>query len=289
MPRWSTALESSRGSGYIKMTMIYLHTALPAEARPLLDHYRLRAIAGEAPFRLYASGQVRLVVSGVGKTATAAAIAYTQARFADERGPWLNIGIAGHASAAIATPLLVHKAIDQANERVYYPVFSFAPPCASTSLYTVDQPTSSYRQEAACDMEASAFVETAQRFVPAELAHSLKVVSDNPQSRWQEITRERIAEWIGAQLALVDTLREHLVSLATTWDKQRAIPAHFLQSLERWHFSASQQHRLQRLLTQWQAIAPSEEPWSDRAEFHRANAALDDLEARLGDPARAPF
>ncbi|MFT5089083.1 MAG: adenosylhomocysteine nucleosidase [Candidatus Latescibacterota bacterium] len=269
--------------------MIYLHTALAAEARPLLDHYRLRAFADEGAFRIYASPEVRLVVSGVGKTATAAAVAYTQARFADEPGPWLNIGIAGHASAALATPLLVHKAIDTANERVYYPVFSFAPPCASTCVHSVAQPTSAYEQEAAFDMEASAFIETAQRFVPAELTHSLKIVSDNAQTSWQEIKKDQVIEWIGAQLKLIDTLHQELVTLATVWDQQRAVPAHFMQSLKRWHFSASQQHRLQRLLQQWQAIAPDELPWTNHVDIHRASAALDYLEIRLGDPARAPF
>ena len=271
------------------MTMIYLHVALPAEARPLLDYYRLRALDSDGPFRLYANGEMRLVVSGIGKMATAAAIAYTQAQFAGEKGPWLNVGIAGHASARIATPLLVHKAIDQANERVYYPVFAFTPPCASTCIYSVDRPTDSYPQDAACDMEASAFIETAQRFVPAELAHSLKVVSDNPHSPWQAINREQVVAWIGDQLPLVDALREHLSSLAATWDRQCELPALFLQSLERWHFSASQQHRLQRLLAQWQAIAPREDPWNECGNIQRASAALAALEARLGDPARAPF
>jgi len=269
--------------------MIYLHTALPAEARSLLDHYRLRAVGGDAPFRLYASSEVCLVVSGMGKTATAAAIAYTQARFSNAPGPWLNIGIAGHASADLATPLLVHRAIDAANENVYYPVFAFSPPCASTCVRTVDQPTNAYDEQTAFDMEASAFIETAQRFVPAELAHSLKVVSDNPQSHWRDITREQVVEWIGAQLTLIDTLREELTTVAATWEQQRARPAHFAQSLKRWHFSASQQHRLLRLLQQWQAVAADELPWDEKVTIDRAATALDDLEARLGEPARAPF
>lgn len=278
----------------ILMSMIYLHTALPAEARPLIDRYHLRAVYSDSPFRLYAGASARLVVSGVGKVATAAAVAYAQARFADEPAPWLNIGIAGHARAAIGTAFVAHKIVDVATGNTFYPFFGCATSHRSTCVYSVDQPTEDYAQDdaknGAFDMEACAFVATAQRFVPAELAHSFKVVSDNPQSSWRTIKREQVQECIAQHLPNIDALIELLVAQGTLWKEQRAHPPHLKSSLERWHFTVSQQHRLRRLLQQWHALAAEESPWQDDAQsLSKAKHALDYLTQRLADPARAPF
>ncbi len=274
--------------------MIYLHTALPAEARALIDRYRLRAVHTDAPFRLYAGERARLVVSGVGKIATAAAVAYAQARFADEKadekGPWLNIGIAGHAQAAIGSAFVAHKIVDITTGKTFYPFFGRETSCRSTCIYSVDQPTEDYAEDGAFDMEASAFVATAQRFVPAELAHSFKVVSDNPQSSWRNIKRGQVQEWIGQHLSTIDALIELLVKQSAQWHEQRACPPHFNSSLERWHFTVSQQYRLRRLLQQWHALSPEKSPWQDDAQLlKKASCALDYLAQRIADPALAPF
>lgn len=269
--------------------MLYLHTALAAEARPLLDHFSLRAIQPAAPFPLYENPDLRLVVSGVGRTAAAAAIAYVCARFADQPGPWLNVGLAGHASAALGSPFVVHKAYDPSDAQTYFPIFPFALPCATTALYTVDQPTSTYPTEGLCDMEGSAFLQTAQRFVPSELAHSLKVVSDNEQHPWSDADRRQMTAMIASHLPLVDALRGALESVAAAWHTQRAIPPHYIWATQRWRFSAAQQSRLYRLLQQWQAVAPHQGPWPEHPSFQRASQALDHLEQRLGDPALLPI
>ncbi len=274
---------------YIRPIMLYMHTALPAEARPLLDHFSLRAIQPSAPFPLYGASHLRLVVSGVGRTSAAAAIAYTCARFADHPGPWLNVGLAGHASAALGTPFIVHRACDPTGEQTYYPIFPFAPPCATAALHTVDKPTSAYPNNGLCDMEGSAFLQTAQRFVPSELAHSLKIVSDNEQHPWNGMDRQQVVAMIAPHLHLIEALCSTLEPLADAWHIQRATPAHYAWAVERWHFSSAQQSRLHRLLQQWQAVAPHEEPWSEPDSMQRAGQVLDHLERRLGDPALLPI
>ena len=141
--------------------MLYIHTALPAEARPFLDHYALRMHDASTPFSLYAGDQVRLVVSGVGKTATAAAIAYAYARFADQPGPWINVGIAGHKTAPLGKALWVQKAVDTATDTPFFPALAIHPPCDGSVLQTVDLPRADYPADTLFDMEGSAFFQTA--------------------------------------------------------------------------------------------------------------------------------
>ena len=45
--------------------MIRFVVALPAEARPLIDRYRLRRRQPAGPFPIYETGSIALIVSGV--------------------------------------------------------------------------------------------------------------------------------------------------------------------------------------------------------------------------------
>ena len=169
--------------------MLCLVVALAAEARPLLASYRLQGVSGH-PYRICADEQTHLIVSGIGKVAAAAATAYLRALIGDTPAAWLNIGIAGHGSQAVGTPLLAHKVVDVASGKPFYPTFTAPPPCRTTLLHTVDhaQPPVG---DAAYDMEASGFCEAAQRFATSERIHCLKVVSDNPQSPYQTLNAEK--------------------------------------------------------------------------------------------------
>ena len=75
-------------------------------------------------------------------------------------------------------------------------------------------------------MEGSAFFQTAQRFVASELAHSVKIVSDNSEAPWQSLNRERVQGWINDLLPLIERMRTELItgsSLAYTAGKPAAL------------------------------------------------------------------
>ncbi len=77
--------------------MIHLVIALPSEAKPLLSHYKLKAVEDSCGFKIYQKDEMALVVSGVGKSAAAAATAYLQAMTGNEPDrAWINIGMGGH-------------------------------------------------------------------------------------------------------------------------------------------------------------------------------------------------
>ena len=234
--------------------MLCLVVALAAEARPLLASHHLRGVSGH-PYRICAGEQTHLIVSGVGKVAAAAATAYLRALIGDAPAAWLNIGIAGHGSQAVGTALLAHKVVDIASGKLFYPTFTASPPCRTTLLHTVDrvQPPAG---DAAYDMEASGFCEAAQRFATSERVHCLKVVSDNPQSSYQELNAEKVEALIDAQLDTVAQVGEHLRALSQQLHALHADPPGLAELNARWQFTATQKHQLRGLLARWQALAP---------------------------------
>ena len=237
--------------------MLCLVIALPAEARPLIAHYKLKSVDGH-PYRLYAGDDLRLIISGIGKIAAASAVAYQQALLSDLPAAWLNVGIAGHADAPLDTALLAHKIVDAASGKTFYPSFTSTPPCPTTLLNTVDQPETAYANSCAYDMEASGFCETAQRFATGELVHCLKVVSDNPQCPLGDLDAKKVEQLITAQLESVAVMGEALSDLARGLKNLLADPPNLKEILDRWRFTSTQRHLLRGLLRRWQAMAPGQ-------------------------------
>ncbi len=232
--------------------MLHIVTALPCEAKPLIQYYRLNGRQAENGFRIYENEQIRLIIAGIGKSAAAAACGYLQAMTAKEKHIWLNLGIAGHASLDIGEGVIANKVIDAASAKQWYPAMPFKSPCKTVQLITVDQPESEYQGDFAYDMEASGFYVTACRFNSSELVHVFKVISDNHANPAQQVSAALAEEIISAQLDSVDALIQQLLKLNALLMPQQATPE-IEQFQQHWHFTVSQQHQLNRLLQRWQA------------------------------------
>ena len=130
---------SSTAGGQVNLVV-----ALSCEARPLIQRLNLKQAKSIAGFRLYGNRQgVNLIVSGVGKLATAAACGYLAGSQADEQAAaaaWLNVGIAGHRNMPLGEGALVHKVIDQSSGRVRYPPLVLNTRCPTTAVITVEHP-----------------------------------------------------------------------------------------------------------------------------------------------------
>ena len=233
--------------------MIHIVTALPSEAKPLIQHYRLKGHSAENGFRLYENDIIRLIISGIGKCAAAAACAYLQGLEPKGKHIWLNFGIAGHNTLSIGEAILAHKVIDAATNAVWYPPLLFTPPCETAVVISVDQPKTSYIASIACDMEASGFYATASRFNSSELIHVFKVISDNSSHPAQQISNKLVQKIIEERLDILDKFIQHLDELNTLLALHKHKPE-MEPFLQRWHFTVVQQHRLQRLLQKWQAL-----------------------------------
>lgn len=245
--------------------------ALPSEAAPLIDALRLNRCTRARGVKLYRRDNYRLVISGVGKTAAAAAVGYIAgSEPADTRHIWLNIGIAGHATLSKGAVGIAHRIIDQATGATYYPAIAFRAPCASYSLVCYDAPNTTYADEAMCDMESSGFFAAASRFSSVEFIHSIKIISDNSDSDIAALNRTTISEMIKAHLTMIETLAELLERLAERHLAPGiALPIDTL--IARWHFTATQQSQLRDIARRW-ALVRAEHKWPADALAHCASS-----------------
>ena len=221
--------------------------ALPSEAQALVAHWRLNA-QRERPFRVYGDGDLRVLVSGVGSHASAAAVGYA-AGLDDSRADdiCLNIGIAGHAHHALGTPLLAARVSHHGRDLAWYPSLVFTPPCATSALITYDHAVTDYPTDACCDMEASGFMAATSRIASGDLVQVFKVVSDNAASGIGVIERTRVHGLMQAALPAITALVERVREVAL---RLPVAAADELTSalLTRWHFSHTQTTQLRQLL-----------------------------------------
>ena len=234
--------------------MLYLLTALAAEARPLRDEYRLAARPDCGPFAHFVGDGVELVQTGIGKTAMAAGCGWLAARAFETPGLWLNVGIAGHRDLPLGSPLLAHQVLDRATGRTFYPPLVFAPPCSTGTVETVDRPELDYPLGHAYDMEASAFAEIAQKVAGAELAHVLKVVSDRCREDVANLDRAAVGARVETLLPLIEKLREAAEPLLEIQRAGGEEPEHFAALLAQAHFTWSDKNELRRLLRRRAAL-----------------------------------
>jgi len=55
---------------------IFIYAALPCEAKPLVEHFKLKKDTTIQPFAVYLNQDICLTVTGLGKSAMAAGVAY---------------------------------------------------------------------------------------------------------------------------------------------------------------------------------------------------------------------
>ncbi|MBI4585671.1 MAG: hypothetical protein HY717_16795 [Planctomycetes bacterium] len=254
--------------------LLHLVVALPAEAHPLAERFRLKGLEGRGPWPVFEGEEMRLVVSGPGKVAAAAAASHLQGSFgAPKQIAWLNLGIGGCGDASLGEAFLAHKITDRASGKNYYPGLIFKPPCRTAVFLTVDQPEARYQGPEVYDMEASGFFEAACAFSTAELAHSLKIISDNRASPPQNVTRKQVEALIAARLEVIEAVIRQLLALGRELRSLHRDPAALEAFTERWRFTVTQERQLRRLLRQLQAI----ELKPEAARFSGCKAAGDVL------------
>ncbi len=185
--------------------------ALPSEAKPLINRLGLRQDSSRPDVRLYTRNQYRLLVSGIGKAASATAVrTIVGSEPSDTHHIWLNVGIAGHAHLPKGAPGIAHLITDATTGVSFCPSIAFEPPCPTYALACYDKPTTAYAGDAMCDMESSAFFSAASQFSGAEFVHALKIVSDNSAADIEALDRTAIGLLIENNLDIVTSLAETL-------------------------------------------------------------------------------
>jgi len=225
----------------------YFFAALPCEAKPLIEHFKLKKDLSVSAFTIYRNTDITLTVTGVGKTAMAAGVAYTLALFPAMNLPaLLNIGIAGHHSHGLGTAYVIEKISDQETGRSYYPQLVVTPPCLTHALVTVAQAQADYESNAIYEMEASAFYEIAMRLCSSELIQCIKVISDNKDNPSTQIKPAQVSRWVSDILPLIEKFSEQIRTLASL--SMPLNTARYTEIITQWHFTKNEKIQLSSLL-----------------------------------------
>lgn len=187
--------------------MINLVVALPAEAKPIIQHFNLERAKNPEPFQVYQREEISLIISGPGKMAASFATAYLYVFTGKKPNQaWLNIGIAGHSRYSIGEGVLAHQIIDRETARTWNVPLVSQSLCSSESVCTVEHPEELYADSHLYDMEASGFYESARRFSIAEFIQAYKIVSDNPNSPCKKITVSMVEKLVRAKVDTIESI-----------------------------------------------------------------------------------
>jgi nucleoside phosphorylase len=261
---------------------IFIYTALPCEAKSLAEYFQLKKDITIKPFAVYANQDICLTVTGLGKSAMAAGVAYTQALFTSVEHPvMVNIGIAGHRDHPLGSLFLINKIIDVDSQRSYYPSLIFTPPCPTGSIQTVSKPLPVYDESSLCDMEASAFYETAVRFTSSEMILCLKIISDNQLSPVGNIQPKQVAGLIKAHLALIESLLTQVVATAASITVSE--PKLFEPLIQRYHFTVNERMQLKNQLSRWDSMTDHQSLEFDSAPFNSGKDVLRWLDLKMNN------
>lgn len=228
--------------------MIYIVTALAAEAKPLITHYRLQHQRNSA-FPLYESATISLVISGVGVANAAAATAYLGARSNATSAAWLNIGIAGHSNAAVGEVFLANKISNCTSGECWYPPQILGTQLARTNLFTVPCVETKFANAGLYDMEASGFFSIACRFSTAELVQCVKIVADNPTTP-ASIDAKRTTSLVHQACTQISDAVDALIALRSALPEVADVIPHMTELLANYRCSHAQYIRLKQLLQQ---------------------------------------
>lgn len=269
--------------GVFESNRINLVVAHSVEAKPLCAVFNLRAVVHKSPFPLFHNAKdVSLIVSGMGKVSAAAATAYLAGlQAAQPACAWLNLGIAGHQTAAIGTGLLAHKVTDAASRMSFYPP-QLLQGFMTSEVISVDKPEHQYPQDAAYDMEAAGFYASASSVVTSELVHVFKVISDNPQHPLARFEISKVAALLSSQQTQLEKLLEKMCGLLDVYRTANGVSDEYEILLSRYHLTASQRVQLKRYCERYQALKLGEELSAISAtEFSTSRQLLETLEKRI--------
>ncbi len=231
---------------------INLLVSLDKEASTIIQHFGLQRDNRQHAWPLYCNDRLSLIVSGMGKINAAAACAWLQAY--SPSPCWINIGIAGHATAEIGSSWLVNKITDMDNNESWYPQTVLLPHMANKSLACASRPVDYESETDLYDMESSGFVSTASRFTTLEWIQLIKIVSDNRRQRWQQLDHNRVPELLGQALPVLEDI---IAILSRTYPE--AHPQAFdeitmSELTSSFHFSVTQRNELSVLLRRCKAL-----------------------------------
>ncbi|PUB86010.1 MAG: hypothetical protein DBP02_04150 [gamma proteobacterium symbiont of Ctena orbiculata] len=187
---------------------INLVIALPAEARPLINLLKLRRDQVNMEIPVYHGNGIQLAITGPGAVASARGVRYIQSIKPCPAAKWINLGICGHGSLAVGTPLLINRVIDQQSGKEWPLTIRHLITETTGALTCVPEPKSEYTDDMAFDMESSGFIQAVNDIGMIEYAKIFKIVSDNPANDSRRISAKFVHTLVQQQLGLIRSMIE---------------------------------------------------------------------------------
>lgn len=240
------------------MSHALLIVALPAEARPLIDHFGLQLI-NQRPFRQYSGNDITLLECGIGKLAAAAGTAAALETLSATNISCVNVGIAGSENETGAL-FAAHRVVDRGSNKSWHPQLTRVPVTDTLVVETVDQPDIQYRSDCAFDMEAAGIMEAATRYISLEFIHCLKIISDNSTSPVETLNKQKITDLIAKQTIKVEQVLTELIGLTDTLPDVNTVKVEVKRVGQHLHLTVSQRSELEQLLQRHKALHGSLPP-----------------------------
>lgn len=164
--------------------MLYIFGALYEEVQLFITQFSLKKIPENIRFREFCDteNKIRLVITGAGAIAAAAAVGYVFAKNPPEENDiLLNIGSCAGKKAGV---YFCHKLTEECTGRTYYPDIIYKHPFLEGELLTVAKPVAKEQvtggEEAVLyDMEGAALYQAGAYFLGPHQMQFLKIVFDS--------------------------------------------------------------------------------------------------------------
>ena len=238
-------------------------TATEPESRGVRRLRDLDQLVCRKPFCVYRnhSGTEWLIKTGIGALSCAAGTGFLMGLFGeDDELAFVNVGISGSQRGTIGSAYLVHKVIDVADKKSFFPGMTRFGRCPTETCRTVKEPSSTYPEQGLYDMEGSAFFRTAKRRTDIDSISLIKVVSDTPTHPLSDLKIPDIEPLILGAEALVNDVAEKLKDATKTASERRRSPLGFQAMIATFDFSVSERIQLEKLLRRWALLRPTKNP-----------------------------
>jgi len=266
------------------MNIVCLCTALPAESRPLIEHFQLTSERSRG-IRCYTGKGICLVETGIGKL-KAATVVSALLHSNESVDALINIGIAG-GTGELGSVYLANSITDKASNKRWYPhlpsqrVMKDRPTIA---VHTVDVPSDDYQADRIFDMEASGVLTAGSTYLDNTRIQCIKVVSDNPTSDITDISKDKVSDWIGHCVEPVASLVDYFHSHPLSDEDKPDDIGHLIKQLsKRIRISVSDSHIITRLLQRHHALTQHFLTEADFSKCENTREIKKFLEAALAE------
>lgn len=221
--------------------MILISTALFCEAKPLINHFKLKK---DKNSKIYSNDSIMLVITNIGKNSHQ----IIQQILEDKAiSSFLNIGIAGHKSYNIGSLFLAHKISSPENKKSFYPIILFDYK-DTENLISQNKIESDFEKDTLYDMEAFFQFEIVSKSMPVELMHCIKIVSDNKIKKAKTITAKDVSDLIYQNIPKIEHVIEKIKRISELREQENNFDDLCNTIFEAIHFTSTQKCELKDLL-----------------------------------------